>query len=430
MWEKIREKRIEIAIIGLGYVGLPLAVEFAKAGFSVIGIDLDEYKVKRINNGSSYITDVSNSSLAYVVNSGRLRATRDYGELIRADIIDIAVPTPLSKSKTPDVRYIVMAMEGVKQYFRKDKAQLIILESTTYPGTTRELVVNELVACGYELDRDFYAAFSPERVDPGNSRYRTENTPKVVGGASELSTKLAVALYSQVIHKVVAVKNCEEAEMCKLLENTFRAINIGFVNELAMMCDKMGINIWNVISAAKTKPFGFMPFYPGPGIGGHCIPLDPIYLSWKAKHYGFFNRSIELASDINENMPDFAIDKLLRIMNERKKLLNVSKVVMLGVAYKPDVNDCRESPALTMYEKLKELGALVEYYDPYVPFFYDKKGRTVRGIRVLNQETLNKSDIVVLITSHKVFDYQFIYDNASLIFDTRNAFRDYADNKV
>jgi len=428
MLNKIKTRRALVGVVGLGYVGLPLALEVAKAGFRVTGVDLDKSKIKALRAGVSYICGVDHDELTSAVNSGRINFTSDYSSLADVDIIDVAVPTPLSKSKTPDVSCIIKAVKGIKTYFKPRK--LVILESTTYPGTTRELVVNELSAAGFMPDEDFYAAFSPERVDPGNKTYGIKNTPKVVGGASSTSAELAAAFYECFIDRVVTVNSCEEAEMCKLLENTFRAINIGFINELTMMCDKMGINIWNVIEAAKTKPFGFMPFYPGPGIGGHCIPLDPVYLAWKAKQYGFYNRSIELASDINENMSAFTVDKLLRIMNKHKKLLNGARVLLLGMAYKSDVNDIRESPALTIYEKLKDIGADVGYYDPYIMSFRDSEGREIAGLKEMNPESLRDADVVIILTAHKVFDYNCILENARLIFDARNAFQGLAHDKI
>lgn len=428
MINKIVDRKARVAVIGLGYVGLPLVIEITKAGFDVVGIDMDEEKINRILSGQSYIRDVKSEDIYNAVKNEKLVAAADYSAISDADIIIITVPTPLSRSKIPDLSYIRKASEGIKAYFNPVK--MIILESTTYPGTTRELIVNELEMEGYRLDKDFFAAYSPERVDPGNSVYNTKNTPKVVGGASEKSNELAVTFYSSVIDTVIPLENCEEAEMSKLLENTFRAVNIGFVNELAIMCDKMGINVWNVIEGAKSKPFGFMAFYPGPGIGGHCIPLDPIYLSWKAKHYGFFNRHIELATEINDNMPDFIVDKLFRIMNKHKKLLNGANVLMLGVAYKNDIDDARESPALVIYEKLRVAGSSVNYYDPYVPSFKDIYGNTVRGIESLDKEVLQRADVVLLITPHKVFNYEFIVEYANLIFDTRNVIKDHKYSKI
>ncbi len=428
MLDQIKTRQARVGVIGLGYVGLPLALEVVKAGFQVVGIDLDESKIKTLRSGISYICDVDNHDLASAINSGRIKFTSDYSALTDVEIIDVAVPTPLSKSKTPDVSCIIQAVKGIKTYFKPRK--LVLLESTTYPGATRELVVNELTFAGFEPDRDFYAAFSPERVDPGNKDYGIKNTPKVVGGASSISTDLAAAFYACFIDRVIPVNSCEEAEMCKLLENTFRAVNIGFINELTMMCDKMGIDVWNVIEAAKTKPFGFMPFYPGPGIGGHCIPLDPAYLSWKAKQYGFFNRSIELASDINENMSSFTVDKLLRILNKHRKLLNGAGVLLLGVAYKNDVNDIRESPALSIYEKLTAIGANVNYYDPYIISFRDVKGREVIGLKEVGPKSLRDADVVIILTAHRVFDYNCILENARLIFDTRNAYKGLAHDKI
>jgi len=428
MLNKIVNHVAVVGVIGLGYVGLPLAVAAAQAGFKIIGIDLDQSKVDMVNNGLSYVIDVDESDLRSCLELNKLKAYTDYSLISQCDVIDIAVPTPLSKSKTPDISYIVRAMEGIKEFFIPGK--LIILESTTYPGTTRELIVNELSALGYKIDQDFWVAFSPERVDPGNKLYKTKNTPKIIGGATADSAKLSNAFYQTIIERTVLMESCEEAEMCKLLENTFRAVNIGFINEMAMLCDKMNINIWRIIEAAQTKPFGFMPFYPGPGIGGHCIPLDPIYLSWKAKHYGFYSRCIELASDINEHMPDYIVDKLLKILNKQKKPLNGSHILIIGMAYKNDVDDIRESPALIIYEKLLVYGARVSYYDPYVRFFFDQSGEMVQSITSLDVEALEGIDLVLLLTAHQIIDYSLLVKHAKLIFDTRNAFNGYHDQKI
>src|SRR5689334_8139934 len=364
---KIDSKQATLGVIGLGYVGLPLAVEFARAGFPVIGFDVDAVRVGQLMKGNSYIPDVSSEHLAEVVKSGKFKATTDPKALAAADIIDICVPTPLRKTKDPDMTYVVQAVETTAAVLKK--GQLIILESTTYPGTTVEVVQPTLAAKGFKPGVDFYLAFSPERVDPGNPKYQTKNIPKVVGGINEDSTKAAVAFYSQVMETVVPVSSPSVAEMVKLLENTFRAVNIGLVNELALMCHRMGIDVWEVIDAAKTKPFGFMPFYPGPGLGGHCIPIDPHYLSWKARQFNFEARFIDLAGAINSGMPEFVVHRVADALNSQKKALNGSRVHVIGVAYKRDVNDLRESPALEILELLDKAGAIVTYTDPYFPGF-------------------------------------------------------------
>ncbi|MDO8677375.1 MAG: nucleotide sugar dehydrogenase [Acidobacteriota bacterium] len=416
--KKIESKQATLGVIGLGYVGLPLAVEFARAGFSVIGFDVDAGKVAQLAAGKSYIPDVPAEHLAEVVKSGKFTATTDPKALAAADIIDICVPTPLRKTKDPDMTYVVQAVDATAAILRK--GQLIILESTTYPGTTVEVVQPALAAKGFKPGVDFYLAFSPERVDPGNPQYQTRNIPKVVGGINEDSTRVAVAFYEQVMDKVVPVSSPSVAEMVKLLENTFRAVNIGLVNELALMCHRMNLDVWEVIDAAKTKPFGFMPFYPGPGLGGHCIPIDPFYLSWKARQYNFEARFIELAGSVNGAMPEFVVQRIIDALNSQKKSLNGSKVHIIGVAYKRDVNDLRESPALEVLELLAHRGASVSYTDPYVPAFKHAS----LDLKTVDEQQMHKGiDCGVIITDHKVFNYAAMVDRFPLLVDTRNALK-------
>ena len=416
--KKIESKQAKLGVIGLGYVGLPLAVEFARAGFTVVGYDVDAKRVAELQNGRSYIPDVASEHLAEVVKNGKFTATTDSKALSAVDIIDICVPTPLRKTKDPDMSYIVQAVEATANILRK--GQLIILESTTYPGTTVEVVQPALAAKGFKPGTDFYLAFSPERVDPGNPQYQTKNIPKVVGGINEDSTRAAVAFYSQVMDKVVPVSSPSVAEMVKLLENTFRAVNIGLVNELALMCHRMNLDVWEVIDAAKTKPFGFMPFYPGPGLGGHCIPIDPFYLSWKARQYNFEARFIELAGSVNGAMPEFVVQRVIDALNSRKQSLNGSRVHIIGVAYKRDVNDLRESPALEVLELLAHRGATVSYTDPYVPAF---KHASLDLTSVPEAEMHKAADCGVIITDHKVFDYAAMVERFPLLVDTRNALK-------
>jgi UDP-N-acetyl-D-glucosamine dehydrogenase len=423
--KKIDSKQARLGVIGLGYVGLPLAVEFARAGFSVVGYDIDERKVAELMAGRSYIPDVPSDHLAEVVKNGRFKATTDAKALGDADIIDICVPTPLRKTKDPDMTYVVQAVDSTAAVLRK--GQLIILESTTYPGTTVEVVQPALAAKGFKAGEDFYLAFSPERVDPGNPQYQTKNIPKVVGGINEASTKAAVKFYEQVMDKVIAVSSPSVAEMVKLLENTFRAVNIGLVNELALMCHRMDLDVWEVIDAAKTKPFGFMPFYPGPGLGGHCIPIDPHYLSWKARQYNFEARFIDLAGNVNSKMPEFVVELIIDALNTRKKSLNGSRVHIIGVAYKRDVNDLRESPALEVIELLAHRGATVTYTDPYVPEFKHAS----LDLKSVPEAGMHKdSDLGVIITDHKVFDYVAMVKNFPLLVDTRNALKGVGDAKI
>lgn len=423
---KIEDKTALIGVAGLGYVGLSLAVEFAKGGYQVLGVDISQERIAQLLQGKSYIQDVKSEDIAYLVQSGYLKVSSSYDLFRDADTISICVPTPLRKTKDPDTSHIRLAIAEIKRIFHTPL--LIVLESTTYPGTTRELVTNEIEALGYKVGKDYHVAFSPERVDPGNTTFHTKNTPKVIGGATKRCTKIARKLYDKIIEKVVVVNSTEEAEMIKLLENTFRSVNIALVNEMAQMCDRMGIDIWNVIEGAKTKPFGFMPFYPGPGIGGHCIPLDPMYLSWKAKTYDFYNRFIELATDINGNMPHFVVSKLSRILNERKKPLNGSQILILGIAYKKNTDDIRESPGLEIYRLLKKEKCSVEYHDPYVRSF--KEGGKIIRSKKLSAQMLKKCDCVVVSTDHTLYDQAFIAKHAALIFDTRSAFKGIKSKKI
>lgn len=415
--EKIKEKKVRCAIIGLGYVGLPLAVELAGSGVEVVGIDIDKSKVDSINNKKSYIQDVPTARLKDLVSRGMLVATTAYSALMNVDTINICVPTPLRKTKEPDISYIVKSAEQIARYLKK--GQLVILESTTYPGTTDEVLLPMFEAKGLKVGKDFFLAFSPERVDPGNPKYTTKNIPKVVGGVTPACTEAAKALYELAIENVHSLSSTRVAETVKLLENTFRSVNIGLVNELAQMCDKMDINVWEVIDAAKTKPFGFMAFYPGPGLGGHCIPIDPLYLSWKARLYGFEARFIELASQINGEMPEHVVRKVGDALNTKGKSVNGAKILILGVAYKKNVSDCRESPAFEIIHELNHKGAKVTYNDPFVLSFKEN-GLKLKSVK-LTPEVLKASDCVVIVTDHDKYDYDFIVKNASLIVDTRNA---------
>jgi UDP-N-acetyl-D-glucosamine dehydrogenase len=424
--ERIRSRRARVGVIGLGYVGLPLAVEFAQAGFDVTGFDVDASKVSQINSGKSYIPDVPEAALAAAVKAGKLRATTDMTELGSMDVIDIAVPTPLRKTKDPDLSYIVKAVDAVAATLKA--GQLVVLESTTYPGTTDEVVQPMLEAARggtLQAERDFFLAFSPERVDPGNAQHTTRNIPKVVGGIGPASTEAAAALYGAVVSTVVPVSSTRVAEMVKLLENTFRAVNIGLVNEIALMCHKMDIGVWEVIDAAKTKPFGFMPFYPGPGLGGHCIPIDPFYLSWKARQSGFECRFIELAGQVNGAMPEYVVQRVADALNSVKKPINGSRIHLFGVAYKRDVNDMRESPSLDILELLVRRGATVSYTDPYVPNL-SHGGHTYQSVDAQKVDA-RTCDCAVVATDHSVFDYDRIA-SLPLVVDTRNAVKRTAPN--
>ncbi|MGE0461968.1 MAG: nucleotide sugar dehydrogenase [Vicinamibacterales bacterium] len=423
---RLEAKQAVAGIIGLGYVGLPLAVELARNGVKTIGFDVDVRKVSELADGRSYIPDVPSEHVAEAVNAGMLIPTTDPASLAEADVIDICVPTPLRKTKDPDLSYVVKAVETTAAVLRK--GQLVILESTTYPGTTDEVVKPALEAKGLKAGRDFYLAFSPERVDPGNPTYHTKNIPKVVGGMDEASTAIASAFYRQVVDTVVPVSSTRAAEMVKLLENTFRAVNIGMANELALMCHRMGIDVWEVIDAAKTKPFGFMPFYPGPGLGGHCIPIDPFYLSWKAKQFNFEARFIELAGQVNGSMPEHVVTRVAEALNAHRKPLNGSKIHVLGVAYKRDIDDVRESPALDVIELLARRGASVTYSDPYVPEI-DHGPHQMRAVS-LDDAIASGADCAVIVTDHKAFDYPRIVSSFPVIVDTRNALKGMKSEKV
>jgi UDP-N-acetyl-D-glucosamine dehydrogenase len=418
---KIKSRTARIGIVGLGYVGLPLAVEFAQAGFRVVGIDLDQRKTRSVNSGTSYIEDVATTTLKPLVRDGLIRAQSDYSDCGKLDAILIAVPTPLRKTKDPDISYIVASVDAISSQVRP--GQLIILESTTYPGTTEEVLRPVLEAGGLTVGRDIFLAFSPERVDPGNKLYQTKNTPKVVGGSTPQCTKMAALLYGQAIEHVHPVTSTQSAEMIKLLENTFRAVNIGLVNEIALMCEKLGLDVWEVIDGAATKPFGFMRFYPGPGIGGHCIPLDPHYLAWKLKTLNYSARFIELASEINGHMPEVVVRRATAILNEAKKSVNGAKIFVLGVAYKKDTGDTRESPALDVIRLLQDDGAIVSFHDPYSNMIRSEDGRVEKG-SALTRRNLFAADLVVIITDHAVFDYGAIVKGAKRVLDTRNATRD------
>jgi UDP-N-acetyl-D-glucosamine dehydrogenase len=415
--DRIRDRNARVGVIGLGYVGLPLAVEFADAGFSVVGYDVSDRVVSIVNDGRSHIADVAASEVAALVKAKRLLATTDAMQLEDLDAISIAVPTPLAKTRDPDMSYVLSAVETVSRVARA--GQLIVLESTTYPGTTRELLLPAMEARGLVVGHDVFLAFSPERVDPGNERWSTRNTPKVVGGMTPACTEVAAALYGACIESVVPVSSPEAAELTKLLENTFRSVNIALVNEMAIVCDKLGVDVWEVIDAAATKPFGFMRFTPGPGIGGHCIPLDPHYLAWKMRTLNYKTRFIDLASEINSEMPTYVVEKIVAALNVERKAANGSRILVIGVTYKRDVDDTRESPALDIIRLLEGLGADVAYHDPYVRSFQED------GIRhesvSLSDAELERSDAVVIVTDHSKVDYQLIVNRASLVVDTRNA---------
>ena len=423
--KKISDRSARVGIVGLGYVGLPLAVEFANAGFSVTGIDLVDSKVERINAGDSYVQDISPAVVRALVDTGRLRATTDFSAISELDTINICVPTPLRKTKDTDMSYIVSACQEIVRYFHP--GMLAILESTTYPGTTDELVLPMLSHEGLKVGSDFFLCFSPERVDPGNPQYQTRNIPKVVGGVTSECTRMGSLFYSQALENVVPVSSTQVAEMVKLLENTFRMINIGLVNEMAVMCDRMGINIWEVIDAAATKPFGFMPFYPGPGLGGHCIPIDPFYLSWKTRQSGIEARFIELAGYINGQMPHFVVEKIQNALNDRARAIKGSRIHVLGIAYKRDIDDVRESPALDIIHLLEVRGATVTYTDPHVPSV--KVDGEIK-FSIDATEGLAHADCGVIITDHTTFDYDALLQAAPMIVDTRNALRGVVSDKI
>jgi UDP-N-acetyl-D-glucosamine dehydrogenase len=423
---KIEDRSAVVGVIGLGYVGLPLAVEFAKAGFRVIGYDVSERVVALLMRGESHIQDVTAADVGALVKSGKFQATTDDSRLAETDAISIAVPTPLSKTRDPDMSYVISAADTATRQARK--GMLVVLESTTYPGTTREILMPALEAKGFVVGDDVFVAFSPERVDPGNPVYQTKNTPKVVGGITPACTELAMALYTSCIDTTVRVSSPEAAELTKLLENTFRSVNIGLVNEMAIVCDKLGVDVWEVIDAAATKPFGFMKFTPGPGIGGHCIPLDPHYLAWKMRTLNYKTRFIDLASEINSQMPAFVVEKVSQALNVDRKPVNGSRVLVLGVAYKRDIDDVRESPALDVIRLLEEHGATVEFHDPHIESVRED-GHVRKGVP-LTKERVAAADAVVVVTDHSGVDYQMVMDNASLIVDSRNVTATLASSKA
>nr|WP_309098533.1 nucleotide sugar dehydrogenase [Fredinandcohnia onubensis] len=419
---KISNKEATIGVVGLGYVGLPLAVEKAKAGYNVVGFDVQEQKVDMVNRGVNYIGDVVEEDLKEIVNQGKLTATIDYSNIGNVDAVAICVPTPLDIYQQPDTSYVESSAKEIAKYLKK--GMLVVLESTTYPGTTEEVLKPILENSGLKCGEDFFLAYSPERVDPGNKFYNTKNTPKVVGGITEECTNVAAALYSSVLEgEIHKVSSPAVAELEKILENTFRHINIALANEMAILCNRMGIDVWEVIDAAATKPYGFMPFYPGPGLGGHCIPIDPFYLTWKAREYNYHTRLIELAGEINNYMPEFVIERISYLLNEIGKPLNGSDIVVLGIAYKKDIDDYRESPILKIIEMLEKRGANVSFHDPNIPS-YKYKGQTKEGVP-FSTELLENADIVVIATDHSDFDYKTIGEKSNIIFDTKNAMKGY-----
>lgn len=416
--ERLNRREAKVGIVGLGYVGLPLAVEFAEAGFSVIGVDVSTSKVQMLMNGESYVGDIPTERLKPLVESGKICASTSYAVLREADAVSICVPTPLRQTKDPDMSFVIEAVNGVAEICHE--GMLIVLESTTYPGTTDEILLPRLREQGFAPGENVFVAFSPERIDPGNPKYGVRNTPKVVGGINPDSTEVTVALYSTAVDTVVPVSSPTAAEMVKLLENTFRAVNIGLVNEMALMCNKLGVDVWEVIRAASSKPFGFMPFYPGPGLGGHCIPIDPLYLSWKMKTLNYTARFIELASEINTSMPLYVIDKVNDALNDDSKSVRGSKIVVLGVAYKRDIDDVRESPALDIISLLEKRGAHVSYHDPYVAQIRLEDNAMMKSTPYTNA-LLENADCVVIVTDHSSFDWQHVLEHSQLIVDTRHA---------
>ena len=423
--QRILNRSVTLGVVGLGYVGLPLAVEKAKAGYKVVGFDVQTSKVDMVNRGENYIGDVVEFDLKQIVQSGMFRATEDFREVACCDCVCIAVPTPLDEHQQPDVSYVLSSSKSILPHMHKD--MLIVLESTTYPGTTEEMLKPIFESSGLTCGEDFFLAFSPERVDPGNALYKTRNTPKVVGGITAQCTDIAATLYEAVLEAPVhRVSSPAIAEMEKILENTYRNVNIGLINELAILCDRMNINIWEVIDAAKSKPYGFQAFYPGPGLGGHCIPLDPYYLSWKAREYGFHTSMIEASMMVNDQMPQYCTQRAMQMLNRHKKSMNGANILVLGVAYKQDVDDYRESPALRVMDCLQEYGAQVRYYDPCIPSI-TWGGNTMQGLTELTAEEIKKSDLVIVTTAHTTVDYPFVAKHAKLIFDTKNAMKDVAN---
>ena len=417
---KIENREAQIGVIGLGYVGLPLAMEFVRAGFHVTGIDVDQEKVKKLNRGENYIQDVEDVSVANAVAINQLSATSDFSVIQNLDAISICVPTPLNKQKNPDISHINSVMKNMKDFIHHN--MLIVLESTSYPGTTRELVLPKLESKGLRVGYEFYLCFSPERVDPGNKKYKTANTPKVLGGITPNCGVMGELLYKTIVDEVVMVSSPETAEMVKLLENTFRAVNIGLANEVAIMCEKLGVDVWEVIDAAATKPFGFMKFTPGPGLGGHCIPIDPHYLSWKLKALDYNARFIQLAGEINTAMPLHVVGLVQKGLNQLRKSIRGSQILVIGVAYKKNVDDVRESPALDVMKLLENDGAELSFYDPYVSFV-KLNGNGINGHKSLTEENLKNSDAVIIMTDHDQIDFQFIEENSDLIIDSRNVIK-------
>jgi UDP-N-acetyl-D-glucosamine dehydrogenase len=416
---KIDSRQAVIGVVGLGYVGVPLAVAFAQAGFSVIGVDVDESKVACINRRESYVEDVSSADLGPLLQAGLLQASTDYARLTNVDAISICVPTPLRKTKDPDISFVVDATDRIAQL--ESNGKLVVLESTTYPGTTEEIILSRLIRNGDQVGKDFFLAFSPERIDPGRQDFTIRTTPKVIGGTTPNCLNVSVALYSTIVDELVPVSSTATAEMVKLLENTFRAVNIGLVNEVALMCDRLSLDVWEVVGAAATKPYGFMPFYPGPGLGGHCIPVDPHYLSWKLRTLNYKARFIELAAEVNSYMPEFVVSKVVDALNEDRKAINGSRILVLGVAYKPNVGDVRESPALDIIHLLQERGAYIDYHDPYVPEVMIE-GEVMASVQLVDT-VLQEADCVIVVTDHAYYDWESISNLSRLIVDTRDVLK-------
>lgn len=419
--KKITDRTLKIGVIGLGYVGLPLAVEFGKAGYDVVGIDIDIEKVQSINNGQSHIIDIKDEEVSILVKNGRLRATTEFSEISKLDSLSICVPTPLNKNQEPDTSFIVKTVDNILEHLKEPV--LMILESTTYPGTTRELLAERFNQNGYKIDKDYFLCFSPERIDPGNKKYKTRQIPKVMGGLTQNSTEVGCFLYEKIIDKVVPVSSPETAEMSKLLENTFRSINIAFINEMALMCDRMGIDIWETIDAASTKPFGFMPFYPGAGVGGHCIPLDPMYLYWKGKQERYFNQFIELSQRINLNMPYRVIDKIRVALDSTGKTLSDSNILMIGLSYKDNIDDIRESPALDIYEQLKKETKKIDIFDPYVKSFSDMDGTRHLVIQEQSEIKFSEYDGAIILAKHENIDFDEILEKIPTIVDMKRTWK-------
>lgn len=422
----IAARDLKVGVVGLGYVGLPLAVAFARAGFKVIGVDTDLERVSALQNGTSYVTDVDDATIVPLVHRGQLQVSSDYAALAQAEAISICVPTPLRKTKDPDISYIIAATDEIVRIGCHGK--LIVLESTTYPGTTEEVILPRLIENGAQVGEDFFLAFSPERIDPGRHDYTLRNTPKVIGGVTPACREVADALYATIVDTIVPVSGTAAAEMVKLLENTFRAVNIGLVNEVMLMCDRLGLDVWEVVEAAATKPYGFMPFYPGPGLGGHCIPVDPHYLSWKLRTLNYNARFIELASEVNSHMPDYVVGRIADALNGMRKPINGSRILIVGVAYKPNVADTRESPAVDIMHLLHERGALLGYHDPYVPVL-EVDDVTLHSVP-LTDAALANSDCVVIITAHARIDWSGVAEQAPLVLDTRNVLKGFDGENI